>query len=314
MATLDCRTLFLSDLHLGTRVCRADYLLDLLRRVNCDRLVLVGDVFDVWAMRRRIFWDPAQEAVVQQVLSLALHGVEVIYVPGNHDELVRDFVGSEIRGVRIQRELVHWTADGRRFRVSHGDEFDGVVRHNRVAHWLGDFGYNLLLNGSRHLNTIRRHLGHRYWSLSAWLKTRVSGAAREYIRRFEEAAVATARKGGFDGCICGHIHKPNVEQFGDVLYCNDGDWVEHCTALVEDRNGVLSLLHWSDHRGVEASEPNTSAHARIDLETRLAKYPTSGIASQSLTSSGPAGICAAKRPSGTDRCGATYSRRLPERR
>jgi UDP-2,3-diacylglucosamine pyrophosphatase LpxH len=117
-------------------------------------------------MRRRIFWDPAQQAVVQQVLSLALHGVEVIYVPGNHDELVRDFVGSEIRGVRIQRELVHWTADGRRFRVSHGDEFDGVVRHNRVAHWLGDFGYNLLLNGSRHLNTIRRHLGHRYWSLS----------------------------------------------------------------------------------------------------------------------------------------------------
>lgn len=271
MATLDCRTLFLSDLHLGTRECRADYLLDLLRQVNCDRLVMVGDVFDLWAMRRRIFWNATQAAVVEQVLSLALHGVEVIYIPGNHDEVVRDFVGSEIRGVRIERELVHWTADGRRFRVTHGDEFDGVVRHSRLVHWLGDLGYNLLLRGSRYLNSIRRRLGHPYWSLSAWLKTRVSHAAREYIRRFEHAAVTAARKGGFDGCICGHIHKPNVESFGDVLYCNDGDWVEHCTALVEDRAGNLSLLHWSDHGAVQSAEAGASTVDALDLESLLAK-------------------------------------------
>lgn len=244
------RSIFISDVHLGTRECRAEYLLDFLESTDCDRLYLVGDIFDLWSMRKSVYWNPDHSAVVQAVFDKARDGTEVIYIPGNHDELMRDFIGAEFSGVRLMRNAIHVTADGRRFFVSHGDEFDGLVKHNRVLKFIGDGAYNLLLAGNRRFNVLRRRLGYRYWSLSSYLKTRVNNAV-QYIRKFEETAAQTARRENCDGYICGHIHKAGIESIDEVLYANTGDWVEHCTALVEDFHGRLQLLHWSDARRVE---------------------------------------------------------------
>jgi UDP-2,3-diacylglucosamine pyrophosphatase LpxH len=253
MSSFDCRTAFVSDIHLGTRDCRAPYLLDFLQRLQCERLVLVGDVFDLWAMRRRVVWSPAQSAIIEHVFALAAKGIEVFYIPGNHDEALRALIGSEIRGVRIVRSLDHETADGRRFLVSHGDEFDDEVRHSHLQHRLGDIAYQFLLRISHYVDHARRYLQRPYWSLSAWAKTRV-GRARDYIGRFESAAARAARDGGYDGYIGGHIHKAAIESRDGVLYCNTGDWVEHCTALIEDNGGYLHLVHWSDHVRLDASD------------------------------------------------------------
>ena len=253
MGTLRCRSVFISDVHLGTRECRADYLLDFLNSVRCEHLYLVGDIFDLWSMRRSVYWTADQSAVLQRILHMARSGTRVTYIPGNHDELFRDFAGSEFHGVQVRLNAEHLSADGRRFFVSHGDEFDGDVRHNALLKAVGDGAYQMLLKGNRVYNAWRRRRGHGYWSLSAWLKTRV-GNARAYIRKFEEAAAQEALKSGFDGYICGHIHKAGIERIDGVLYCNDGDWVEHCTTLVEDFSGTMQLLHWSDHCRVEASD------------------------------------------------------------
>lgn len=261
MPGFDCRTAFISDIHLGTRECRAAYLLDFLERLDCERLVLVGDVFDLWAMRRRVIWNAAQAGVIERIFALADRGVEVLYIPGNHDEALRALAGTEIRGVRILRELEHQTADGRRFLVRHGDEFDDQVKHGRLQHRIGDLGYQLLLRISHWVDRGRRVLQRPYWSLSAWAKTRV-GRARDYIGRFEEAATRAAREGGYDGYIGGHIHKAAIASRDGVLYCNTGDWVEHCTALIEDRAGYLHLIHWSDHGRVDASDASGEAAGR----------------------------------------------------
>jgi len=253
MGTLRCRSVFISDVHLGTRECRADYLLDFLNKVRCEHLYLVGDIFDLWSMRRTVYWTAHQSAVMQRILHMARNGVRVTYIPGNHDECLRDFAGSEFYGVQVRLNAEHVSADGRRFFVSHGDEFDGDVRHNALLKAVGDGAYQMLLKGNRVYNAWRHRRGHGYWSLSAWLKTRV-GNARAYIRKFEEAAAREALRGGYDGYICGHIHKAGIEQIDGVLYCNDGDWVEHCTTLVEDFSGTMQLLHWSDHCRLEASE------------------------------------------------------------
>ena len=253
MARFDCRTAFLSDLHLGTRECRADFLLDFLQRLQCERLVLVGDVFDLWAMRRRLIWTEQQSAVLDQIFALAATGVEVVYIPGNHDARLRAFAGVEIRGVRIRRSLEHQTVDGRRFLISHGDEFDDEVKHGSWQHWVGDVAYQWLLRSSHWLNRTRNAFGLHYWSLSAWAKTRL-GRARDYIGRFQKAAVRCALAQGYDGFICGHIHKAAIEDIDGILYCNTGDWVEHCTALIEDHDGLMHLIHWSDHGRLDASD------------------------------------------------------------
>lgn len=253
MSSFECRTAFVSDIHLGTRDCRAHYLLDFLKRLNCERLVLVGDVLDLWAMRRRVFWTAAQSEIIEHIFALADRGVEVLYIPGNHDEALRALIGTEIRGVRIVRNLEHQTADGRRFLVSHGDEFDDEVRHSHLQHRIGDMAYQLLLRISHHVDRARRYLQRPYWSLSAWATTRV-GRARDYIGRFESAAARAAREGGYDGYIGGHIHKATIASRDGVLYCNTGDWVGHCTALIEDNAGYLHLVHWSDHARLDASD------------------------------------------------------------
>jgi UDP-2,3-diacylglucosamine pyrophosphatase LpxH len=262
MGVLHYRSIFVSDVHLGTRDCRAEYLLDFLDSTQSEYLYLVGDIFDFWSMRRSVHWTAAHSAVVQKVLQKARGGTRVIYIPGNHDELCRDFAGTDFQGVQVRLSARHVTADGRRFHVSHGDEFDAVVRHNRWLHWIGDGAYTLLLRLNRGFNRLRRFLGRPYWSLSAYLKGRVNNAVK-YVRRYEHAAAGAADHLQVDGYICGHIHKAGIRRINGVLYCNDGDWVEHCTALTEDFEGNLQIVHWADHKHVAVASRGEEIDDRI---------------------------------------------------
>ena len=241
---LRVRSVFVSDVHLGTRGCRADFLLDFLRRVECERLYLVGDIVDGWRLRKSWYWTAEFDAVIRQVLSMARRGVAVTYIPGNHDEMLRDWFGLEVAGVRLAAEAVHDGPDGRRFLVIHGDEFDGVIRYAKVLAYLGDWAYEWALVGNRWFNAARRRLGYPYWSLSQWLKRQVKEAVKA-IDRFEEALAGEARRRGLQGVICGHIHHAEMRQVGGILYMNDGDWVESCTALVEHGDGRFELVDWA---------------------------------------------------------------------
>ena len=238
------RTIFLSDIHLGTRGCRADFLLDFLRRTECERLYLVGDVVDGWRLRKTWHWTEEFDDVVRHILGMAKRGTEVVYIPGNHDEMFRAWLGLEVAGVRLQREAVHRTADGRRLLVIHGDEFDGVIRYAKFLALLGDWAYDWALTLNLWFNAARRRLGYTYWSLSQWLKRQVKGAVKA-IDRFETALATEAKRRGLDGVVCGHIHHAEMREVGGVLYVNDGDWVESCTALVEHADGRLELVDWA---------------------------------------------------------------------
>ena len=241
------RAVFISDIHLGTRGCQADLLLDFIRHMECQQLYLVGDIIDGWKLKGGWWWPQSHNDVLQKILRLARKGVEVIYVPGNHDDRVRDFCGVHFGGVVVARDAIHETADGRRFLVTHGDEFDGVVQHARWLAVLGDQAYRALLAANTLFNRARRRLGFGYWSLSAFLKTRVKNAL-QFIENFEAAVAEEARRRGVDGVICGHIHKAEMRDIGGLLYINDGDWVESCTALVEHPDGALEILEWARMR------------------------------------------------------------------
>ena len=241
------RSVFLSDIHLGTRGCQADLLLDFLRHMSCERLYLVGDIVDGWRMKGGWYWPQSHNDVVQKIFRLARKGVAVAYIPGNHDDRVRDFCGVHFGGVVVARDAIHQTRDGRRFLVLHGDEFDGVVRH---APWLalsGDLAYRAVLALNTTVNRMLRRLGFGYWSFSAFLKGKVKNALK-FIDKFETAVAAEARRRGVDGVICGHIHKAEMRDINGVIYVNDGDWVESCTALVEHLDGRLEILHWAKMR------------------------------------------------------------------
>jgi len=244
------RSVFISDVHLGTRGCQAELLLDFIRHVNCDHLYLVGDIIDGWKMKSGWFWPQSHNDVVQKVLRLARKGVSVTYVPGNHDDKIRDFCGVHFGGVVVVRDAIHQTADGRRFLVTHGDEFDGVVQHARWLALLGDWAYGAALAANTVVNRVGRRLGLRYWSFSAFLKTRVKKAL-QFIENFEQAVADEARRRGVDGVICGHIHKAEMREIDGIAYVNDGDWVESCTALVEHADGRLEILEWGKLRSWE---------------------------------------------------------------
>jgi len=237
------RTVFLSDIHLGTRGCRADFLLDFLRRTECERLYLVGDVVDGWRLRKSWYWTEEFDEVVRHIMQMARNGTDVTYIPGNHDEMFRDWLGLEIAGIRLVREAVHETVDGRRILVIHGDEFDGVIRYAKFLAFLGDWAYDWALVANRWFNEGRRRLGYPYWSLSQWLKRQVKEAVKA-IDRFELALANEARRRGLDGVVCGHIHHAEMRTVQGVLYMNDGDWVESCTALVEHADGRFELVDW----------------------------------------------------------------------
>ena len=248
---LRLRSVFISDVHLGFKGCRAEFLLDFLRRVECEQIYLVGDIIDLWSLQRSFYWPQAHNDVIRTILGKAKHGTRVMYVPGNHDRAFRDHDGLTLGNVEIRLEAIHETADGRRFLVLHGDEFDGIVRASPLLESLGNRAYAAALRLNRYVNEVRHLLGYPYWSLAAFLKHKVKNAVK-YIANFERALAVEARRRGVDGVICGHIHRAEITEIDGILYCNDGDWVESCTTLVEDFAGRLSLLRWTEKAEVLA--------------------------------------------------------------
>jgi UDP-2,3-diacylglucosamine pyrophosphatase LpxH len=239
------RTIFISDLHLGTPGCQADALLDFLKRNTCDYLYLVGDIVDGWQLRRKWYWPQAHNDVVQKLLRKARKGCRVIYVPGNHDEFARNFVDHQFGGIEVVKEATHITADGRRLWIIHGDYFDAVVQQAKWLAYVGDYLYEFTLKLNRYLNNMRGRLGLPYWSLSAYLKHKVKKALN-YVTDFEVAVAHEAAKHGYQGVVCGHIHRAEIRDVNGVLYCNDGDWVESRSALVEHEEGRLELIFWKE--------------------------------------------------------------------
>ncbi len=238
------RTVFVSDVHLGTPGCQAQALLDFLKTHPCESLFLVGDIVDGWQLRRRWYWPQAHNDVVQKLLRAARKGCRVVYVPGNHDEFARQFTGHRFGGIEVMEEAVHTTADGRQLWVIHGDYFDGVIQCAKWLAYLGDNLYEFTLKLNRHLNHLRGRLGLPYWSLSAYLKHKVKKALN-YVTDFEVAVATEAGRRGHQGVVCGHIHRAEMREINGVLYCNDGDWVESRTALVEHFDGRLELVQWA---------------------------------------------------------------------
>jgi len=238
------RTIFISDLHLGTPGCQADALLDFLKVHPSDNLFLVGDIVDGWQLRRKWYWPQSHNDVVQKLLRRARKGCRVTYIPGNHDEFARQFIGHHFGGVEVLKEAVHTTADGRHLWVIHGDYFDAVVQRAKWLAYLGDNLYEFTLRLNRHLNSMRARMGLPYWSLSSYLKQKVK-TALNYVTDFEVSVAQEARRRGHQGVVCGHIHRAEMRDINGVLYCNDGDWVESRSALVENFDGSLELIHWA---------------------------------------------------------------------
>lgn len=246
------RSVFLSDIHLGTRACQAESLLDFLREYSSEQTFLIGDIIDFWAMSRSICWTPAQNTVVQKLLRRARHGERIVLVPGNHDEALRDYCGTVFGDIEVASELVHETVDGRRFLLIHGDVFDQVTRHHRWVAILGDKAYELLVRLNAQLSWMRRKLGiPGYWSLAGYAKRKVK-TALNFIFDFEESAVHHARDRGLDGVICGHIHWATIREINGLTYINCGDWVDSCTAIVEHFDGRLELVAWGVRQAIPA--------------------------------------------------------------
>lgn len=238
-------TIWLSDIHLGSKDCKAEFLLDFLQRTHCETLYLIGDIIDLWAMKRNFMWPDSHQKVLDKLLEIARSPSRVIYIPGNHDALAHRLTDHHLLNIEIYSEYIHTTAEGKKLLLVHGDQFDSIVRCNKFNRHLGSVSYDFLLFLNRWSNTLRRWAKRPYWSLAYYIKNRVKNA-RSAIRTFEHAAVDECKRRGLDGIVCGHIHQPELRKINGVLYCNDGDWVESCTALVEHRNGQLELMHWGD--------------------------------------------------------------------
>ena len=253
------RSVFLSDIHLGTRACQADRLLDFLREHPAEQTFLIGDIVDFWAMSRSINWSQAQNTVVQKLLRRARHGERVVFIPGNHDEVLRDYLGITLGDIEVVGEYVHQLADGRRFLLLHGDEFDQITRHHRWVAVLGDVMYDVLVRLNSIIAFVRRRCGMRcYWSLAGYAKRRVKSAL-QFIFDFEQSASHAARQRGLDGIICGHIHSAAIRQVGDLTYVNCGDWVDSCTAIVEHLDGRLELIAWGSAVAIAQPTPEELA-------------------------------------------------------
>ena len=248
------RTIWISDLHLGTRGCKADFLLDFLRHTESEYLYLVGDIIDGWRLKRSWYWAQNHNDVVQKILRKARKGTKVVYIPGNHDEWLRDYTDLQMGGVLLLPEAIHTTSDGKRLLILHGDAFDGVMRYAKWLALLGDWAYELTLSLNNVFNRARRFMGYPYWSLSAYLKFKVKNAV-QFISDYANLVAHAAKERGVDGVVCGHIHHPEIRRIGDVLYCNDGYWVESCSALVEHFDGRLEILHWAEMNALDLMNP-----------------------------------------------------------
>ena len=237
------RTIWISDIHLGTSGCQANYLLDFLKHNDAHTFYLVGDIIDGWRLKKSWYWPQSHNDVIQKLLRKVRKGAEVFYIPGNHDEMARQFIGMTFGEIQIQNEMIHVTADGKRLWVTHGDLFDSVMQYAKWLAYLGDTAYTCILVVNRWFNNIRIKLGFQYWSLSQFLKHKVKNAV-SFIADFEAIMAREARKRKCDGVVCGHIHKAEIRDIEGLLYCNDGDWVESLTALVETFDGELKIIHW----------------------------------------------------------------------
>jgi UDP-2,3-diacylglucosamine pyrophosphatase LpxH len=242
-ATRRYRTLFISDVHLGSRGCQADLLLDFLRHHDADTIYLVGDIVDGWQLRSNWYWPQAHNDVVQKFLRKARKGTRIIYIPGNHDEVLRDYLGTHFGGIEVVEQAVHVAADGKRYLVIHGDLFDVVIRHARWLAHVGDHAYELAIFANRLFNGVRRLFGLTYWSLSRWAKLKVKNAVN-FIGEFETVLAAEAHRQGVDGVLCGHIHHAAIRS-GEIVYINCGDWVESCTAVAEHADGSFEIIRWT---------------------------------------------------------------------
>ena len=250
------RTIWISDVHLGARGCKANLLLDFLRRTHCETLYLVGDIVDGWRLKQGWYWPQAHNDVVQKLLRRARKGTRVIYVPGNHDDFARDYVGNSFGAIEVMDEVMHRTAEGRTLLVVHGDAFDGVMHYARWLAVLGDHAYTVALVLNHWFNALRRLLGYPYWSLSAYLKHKVKNAV-QFIGDYERTVTEAARQRHMDGIVCGHIHHAELRDIDGLIYANCGDWVESCTALVEHHDGRLEIIHWAEPPSLSTLVPTT---------------------------------------------------------
>lgn len=244
-ATMKVRSVWISDVHLGFRGCQADTLLHFLHSVETEYLFLVGDIVDFWSIKKNPYWPQAHTNVIRSILGKAKHGTKVIFIPGNHDEAIRECTGHIFGNIEIHQDYVHTTMDGRKLLVMHGDEFDLIVKNSRLVANLGSAAYDTLLRINHYINGLRKFLGFTYWSLAAYLKLKVKNAV-SYISSFEHALAHLAKDRKVDGVVCGHIHHAEIREIESVLYCNDGDWVESCSTLLEHPDGKLELVFWAE--------------------------------------------------------------------
>ncbi len=263
-ANMACyRTIWLSDTHLGYRGCKAEHLLQFLQTTECDTLYLVGDIIDFWNMKKNLYWPQTHNAVVRTLLNKALSGTRIIYIPGNHDETIRNSGRFNLGNIEVLPEAVHITHTGKRLLVTHGDQFDSAVKCNALLSFIGFHAYEVLVYANVAYNYGRRVLGFPYWSLANYVKARIKNA-REFIEQFENAVIHEADRREFDGVVCGHIHHANVRVERNITYYNTGDWIESCTAITENREGQLTLHRINDAgvlSGVETDYITGSAEA-----------------------------------------------------
>ncbi|BBU69862.1 UDP-2,3-diacylglucosamine hydrolase [Fluviibacter phosphoraccumulans] len=263
---LNFRTIWISDVHLGTPGCQANYLLDFLKTHESETLYLVGDILDGWHLKKGWYWPQTHNDVVQKILRKGRKGTRVVFIPGNHDESVRQFIGLSFGEIEVHEDAIHTLANGKRLWVTHGDLFDGVMQHARWLAYVGDSAYTVILKLNRWFNAIRVRMGLPYWSLSQYLKHQVKNAVN-FISAFEHVMTEEARRRDCDGVVCGHIHKAEIREINGMLYANDGDWVESLTALVEDFDGNLKIIHWN--RRVEAPLNLQSLHQEMSQQPAL---------------------------------------------
>jgi UDP-2,3-diacylglucosamine pyrophosphatase LpxH len=255
------RTIWVSDVHLGTKGCNAAMLIDFLDHTDSETLYLVGDIIDGWRLKKKFYWPPEHNDIVWRVLKRAHRGTRIVYIPGNHDEMVRPFCGMNFGGVEIKRADVHTTADDRRLLVLHGDEFDAIMLAHRWLAFVGDALYHVMMELNGWVNAARNGLGLPYWSLSKAAKHKVKNAV-EFISKYEEVVARAAAERGVEGVVCGHIHTAEMRDFDGIAYYNDGDWVEGCNALVEHFDGTMEILNWADE--IAKREPLAEPSSKLE--------------------------------------------------
>lgn len=274
------RTIFISDTHLGMKGARAEELSAFLKSVRCQRLYLVGDIIDLWALRARWRWPAMHNQVVRRLLKMARKGVTVVYVPGNHDDAVRQYIGLDLGGVRLAKQAIHRTQDGRNLLITHGDEFDLVVQHSRLLSMVGAWAYDHLVILNRVINQLRSLFGLQRWSFSGAIKSRVKGAC-SYVSNFEQALSSDVKRRGLHGVVCGHVHQPALRECEDgTLYANCGDWIERCSALVEHEDGRLELIDVEEllaSNGIVVKREDSEAVELGGVSEEIFEEPAAGV-------------------------------------